>query len=527
MEASNEPTMEAALGEYSSKVPLAELVRLGAVDNDIFARTFFPKAARQRAPLFHREMDELLENPAYRMVNLRCFRGSAKTTKLRIFAAKRIAYAISRTILYIGASEAHAARSVRWLRAQIEEKLQADGTKRKPLFGAAFGLKLDKYSDTELQIIQELPGEPPRTTWVLGVGITGNIRGINFEDYRPDLIILDDVITDENAATHEQRDKITDLLLGAVSKSLAPETEEPNAKLAILQTPIHPQDVSALAAKASSFKTATFGCWTEGTKSFPVDMQQSIWEERYPTGTLRAEKRAAVELNKLSIFQREMECNITSPEQCPFKAEWLKYRPVGEFPVGGLAILSIDPVPPPSERSLKRALKGKDFEAQTVWRRHQGNYHLVECVTNRGHEPSWSVTKALELAYRHRVSRIILQSIAYERTLKWLLETEMARRGVYYMIIDTSGKSNQQNKHSRIIGALQGPASHGKIWVDASQMDFITQFTEYKLGIDHDDILDASAIGLMDLINPHLELGQDEYYSTDDMPVMKMVRNCP
>lgn len=523
-----QPQMEVSLAEYKSEIPLAELVKLGAVDNDLFARTFFPRAAKQKAPLFHREMDELLENPSYRMVNLRCFRGSAKTTKLRIFTGKRIAYGMSKTILYVGATEPHAARSIRWLRAQIEEKMQGDGSRKRPLFAAAFGLSLERFSDTELKIVQTLPGAEAVSVWVLGVGITSsNIRGINFDDYRPDLIVLDDVVTDENASTVEQRDKISNLVLGAVSKSLAPATEEPNAKLAILQTPIHADDISARATKSEAFRTATFGCWTEGTKSFPIELQESIWPERYPTATLRQDKKHAIELNALSLFQKEMECNISSPEQCPFKAEWLQYRK-GEPPLSGLAVLAIDPVPPPSDKAIRQQFKKNDFEAHTVWRRSGGNYHLVEEVTNRGHNPSWSVTTALSLAYKHRVSRIVLQSIAYERTLKWLLQQEMTRRGVYYMLVDTSAQSNQKHKYARIIGALQAPASHGKIWVDASQTGFITQFVDFKLGIDHDDILDSSAIALLDLINPHLELGQDEYYWQDDnMPKLEPMRNCP
>jgi phage terminase large subunit-like protein len=511
---------------FSTKVPLAEIVRLGALDNDLFARTFFPAAARQRAPLFHKEMDELLDNPAYRKVNLNCFRGSAKTTKLRIFAAKRIAYGISRTILYVGASEAHASRSIQWLRSQIDEKMDADGVKRRPLFAQAFGLQPGKkWTDTEVEIEHTITG---KVVWVLGAGITGNIRGINFANYRPDLIVLDDVVTDENAATADQREKITDLVLGAVANSLAPETEEPNAKIAILQTPLHPTDVSARAAEARDWKTATFGCWTRGTRDLPVDMQDSAWAERYPTPILRREKKAAIDNNSLSKFLREMECRLTSPEVNPFKSEWLRYRD-GPVPLRGLAVLSIDPVPPPSDKAVRKR-SDTDFEAQVVWRRANGQYHLVECVVNRGHEPSWSVTTALSLAYKHRVARIVLENIGYERTLKWLLETEMKRRGVYYMISDVGDKTRRLNKHARIVGALQGPASQSALWVDKSMAPFIEQFVAYRLGIDHDDILDASANALMDLISPYVEMSGDEYaelWDDSDVPPMKLIRRCP
>ena len=73
--------------EATEQVTLEELVELAATDGDLYARTFFPKAARQKSPPFHKTMDEVLENPANRYVGFSVFRGGAKTTKLRLFAS--------------------------------------------------------------------------------------------------------------------------------------------------------------------------------------------------------------------------------------------------------------------------------------------------------------------------------------------------------------------------------------------------------------------------------------------------------
>ncbi|MGH7473060.1 MAG: hypothetical protein ACREJW_03890, partial [Candidatus Methylomirabilales bacterium] len=163
----------------------------------------------------------MLENAKYRYLNVIVFRGGAKTTLLRTYTAKRIAYGISRTILYVGASEPHAVRSIQWLRTQVDKNVR---------FSSAFGLSPGrKWQENEIEISRGIDGTG---AWVLGVGITSNsLRGINFDDYRPDTIIIDDAINDENAATAEQRLKIRDLILGALKESLAPESEEPNAKL--------------------------------------------------------------------------------------------------------------------------------------------------------------------------------------------------------------------------------------------------------------------------------------------------------
>jgi hypothetical protein len=49
--------------------------------------------------------------------------------------------------------------------------------------------------------------------------------------------------TDENCATLEQRQKISDLVHGALKKSLAPPVDDPNAKMVMLVTPQHIDDV--------------------------------------------------------------------------------------------------------------------------------------------------------------------------------------------------------------------------------------------------------------------------------------------
>ena len=113
---------------------------------------------------------------------------------------------------------------------------------------------------------------------MLCVGITGSIRGINFDDFRPDLIVIDDVIDEENSATVEQRIKIEDLILGALKDSLAPATECPDAKLVMLQTPLNREDASCKALKDDEWVSAVFGCWTPETAGLALNQQESSWE---------------------------------------------------------------------------------------------------------------------------------------------------------------------------------------------------------------------------------------------------------
>ena len=493
-------------------IPAGELVKLCAVDNSLYCKTFFEKTYRQASPSFDREIWDALDDPTARLVNILAFRGAAKTTRARTFISKRIAYGLSRTILYVAASEDNALRSIRWLKRAVE---------RNTLWQTTFGLERgDKWADNEIEVHHNKLDHP---IWMLGVGITStNLRGINFDDYRPDLIVLDDTLQDENSATLEQREKISNLVLGALKNSLTPATEEPNAKLVALNTPQHREDYSQLAKKDQEFRTVEVPCWTKNTWDLPVLEQESAWPERYPSETLRAEKLAALQRNKLSLFTREMEVRLTSTETNAFRPEWLKINLVK--PTLPFCVLAIDPVPPPSQIQINRGLVGKDFEAHYVWGREGGEYFLMEGMRNRGHDPNWTINTFFHLAYKYKIARALVESIAYQRVLKWILEKEMQRRRMYYSIIpyvDTRAKT------TRIISTFSGVASQGLINIGPEDTIFADQFVNYSEHYkDIDDDLDASAIALSDLITPALERGGGKLHD-DDIEELRLPMRCP
>ncbi len=486
---------------------LAELIKLCAVDSELFCRTFFPNTVRQASPPFHQELWELLDSNK-RLVNAQVFRDGAKTSILRIYTAKRIAYGLARTILYIGKSEGHALRSVHWLRTQIQHN---------HAYRSVFKLVPGKkWQDVEAEVWH---GTDEYPIWILGAGITGSIRGINLDDYRPDLIVIDDVINEENSATDDQREKIENLILGALKNSLAPATECPDAKLVMLQTPLDKEDASCKALTDSEWASMVFGCWTPETAALPLNQQCSSWEERYPTETLRVEKEAAIQRNKLSLWLKEKECILISPETCAFREEWLRFYEVEPERAQMQVVIVIDPVPPPTEIQIKKGLKGKDYEAFAVVGKCKGDFFLLDYSTNRGHEPDWTVMEFFRLAMKWRPRCIVVETVAYQKTLAWLLKVAMQHRRQYFVVKDYRDK---RKKYDRIVDGLSGPASNGHLFVRKEHADFISQFRAYH-NIKHEDLLEAVAIAVAELSGVNYESGDDE----EDYDIITAERNIP
>lgn len=490
---------------------LAEFLKLCAVDSDLFARAFFGRTVRQDSAPFHKDIWNLLEGPA-RYVNIQVFRGGAKTSTCRLYAAKRIAYGLAHTVLYIGKSEGHAARSVGWLRRQIETNRE---------FVSCFGLRPGKkWQDTEAEIWHETDSYPIS---IMAMGITGSVRGINQDDYRPDLIIVDDVIDEENAATPEQRQKTSNLIYGALKESLTPATEAPDAKMVMLQTPLNKEDASTLALQDPEWRSAVFGCWTRETADLPLELQESSWASRFPSKTLRDEKRAAIQRNNLSVFLREKECRITSPETSAFKEDWLKYYDLA--PEQMRVVIVIDPVPPPSEIQIAKGLHKKDFEAFAVVGAFRGKYYLLEYALHRGHEPNWTVVEFFRLCAKWRPFKVFVESTAYQRTLAWLIRQAMETRRQYYVVEEFD---DRRSKFDKIVQGLQGPAANGALHVRAEHTDFISQFRQYP-DVNHDDLIETVAIAVSKLekLGVGVLAADDFMLDQNDIPRLEYARGAP
>lgn len=457
-----------------TQVPIEEAVQLGAVDGSFYARFFFPRTVRQAPSAFDAQIWEALDNPAWRYIALEIFRGGAKTARLRLYASRRIAYGISHSIVYTSNSEGHAVRSVSWLKRQVTYN---------ELWARTFNLRRGgKWADGEIEIIHGIDEYPIK---VVAVGITGQVRGfLSDDDFRPDLIVGDDVDNEETTNTDEQRKKAQNLFFGALGKSLAPPTEAPGAKMALLQTPLAPGDTIDVCSKDPAWHTLTFGCFDNDGNS--------TWEARFPTEFLKQEKLNHIRRNQLSMWMREMECKIVSTEQASFKPEWLRVYEV--LPEGIRYTMAVDPAFSDPE---KAQANDNDYMAVVKHARIGQKVFLVEYALFRGKELTEAIAKIFELVFRGRPSYLAVETIAAQKILVQPLRLAMQRHGIYIPIKEIKDK---RRKSDRITQELGDVAANGNYyWLGPkAQPEFNTQYTLYHPGYkDHDDLLDAIAMDLM------------------------------
>lgn len=486
-----------------------EAVDLGASSLIDYGKLFFPRTFRQESPPFHRKMGEKLYGPD-RFNAFEIFRDGAKTSLLRVYASQRIAYGISRTVMYVSVSQAHSVFSVRWLRRQVMyNKKWAD------TFGLRPGKKwTDEWAEIECHLLddKDQPGMPVIIT-VLAMGITGQIRGFNPDDFRPDLIIADDILNEENTATVEQRKKIEDLFFGALMNSLAPVSEAPLAKAVFLQTPMDKKDLIEKAMNDPEWNPLRFGVFDE--------KGESRWPARYPTAALLASKQAHINRSQYRLWMREKECQIVSGEEKAIDVTKFKFWDV--LPEHMDKMISIDPASSDKEGADKHITVGLGFKGLDVF--------VIAGAAAERNQPDKAANDFFNIVLLIHPRKATVESNAYQRVFKWILEQEMIKRKLFVMVDLLEAKSKNAD---RIMQTIPGLAAMGHFWIHKSMIDLITEADDYDPSVKDiaDDWLTAIANGIISG-NPALRSLMTESetgdYMLDDESDYKPIkmRACP
>lgn len=450
----------------TERVSADEMISLCAVDNALYERTFFPKTVRQESALFHSEMDRLLDSNE-RYIAMKCFRGSAKTSKVRMRTSKRIAYGISHTIMIVSNSQGHAVKSLSWLKKQVEFNSRWSQT---------FQLRRGKkWSEEEVEIIHGVDSYP---ITVLAVGITGQIRGLNIDDYRPDFIIVDDPDDEETTGTPEQIKKTAAFFFGGLAKSLAPESEASSAQMLLLQTPFVNGDLIDVCSQDPQWHCVTFSCF-DGNG-------QSTWPARWTTEILEKEKEAHLKRNQIALWMREMECQVVPEGGASFNPDNLLYYDT--LPDDMVKVIAIDPA--------SSELKTADDQVIMVLGFHKSDVYIIEYSACKGEMPEEAGVKVIEYCRNHRPLGIIVETVSYQRVLKHFLENKMRESRVFCTVHGTDRK-DKRKKSDRIIQAIGSTAGYARLKIKSTMSKFIEQYLLYNPTAKmHDDVLDAAAIGI-------------------------------
>ena len=234
-------------------------------------------------------------------------RGFAKSTVCsRFFPLWLALYAKKRDIMLISSTVALAKENLRIIRTQLEnnEKIIKD-------FG---DLKSDKWTEEQLNLTN-------------GVTIRAKGRGFQIRGFRPDIIICDDLESDEMVASKDQREKLENWFLRELLPTLTLDQH-----LVYIGTMLHQFALIAKLREKEEFKSFHYKAVVQ-----VKGKDASIWEEMWPIKRLHELKQ---ELG-VYAFESEYQNNPLSMTEQPIKPHH-----INDVRVNGKiveACMSVDP----------------------------------------------------------------------------------------------------------------------------------------------------------------------------------------
>lgn len=311
-------------------------------------------------------------------------------------------------------------------------------------------------------------------------GRGSQIRGLNKFARRPSVIVLDDIEDDESVKTEEHRTKTRKWRTSVVEQAL-PQIGQ-KGRLVYLGTPKHPDDSYMENAKDPRYTTIRFGVLDpEGTP---------LWEHYMNKEQIEAKRLSFARLGQLYEYGLEFLCRSDTTAKFKFQPKhynrYRQYTPeefCAKFP---MRALSIDPAISEDPTACFCALG-------VVGMSDFGFFHAAALHLERGMSPRDQVDMYFFLSKYWHCNRHGVETVAYQKALKFLLQEDMMRQEHWFSIEEQNvpkGGPRPQAKHIRVEGILQPRMAAELFTFQERWPDLINQFVDWGHGAkDGPDVL--------------------------------------
>ncbi|MDF1498537.1 MAG: hypothetical protein P1P85_04265 [Patescibacteria group bacterium] len=245
---------------------------------------------------FHHNLINILTDDDIEAMNVIGFRGSAKSTHCS-FAYPLWCAITSKYHFIILINDTGTQRDLNMLniKSEVEENYQI-----KRCYPSLYG-KTGKWTQGQLLFSNDC--------FILGRSRGQKIRGLKYKQYRPEMVIGDDLEDLEWVKKKENRDKTERWFLGEV----VPAQEETKAKMIVIGNMLHKDALMARLKKKGIYTTLEFPLIENG---------EVAWEAKYPNREAIEKQKAKV--NK-STWQREYLLKIISEDEQIIKESDIHY----------------------------------------------------------------------------------------------------------------------------------------------------------------------------------------------------------
>lgn len=353
----------------------------------------------------------------------------------------------------------------------IRNELETNETIR-ALFG---NFKGKTWSDKELETVY---GQ-----LIVSKGAGEKIRGLKYRQYRPDLIIADDLENDEMVENPKRREKLRLWWNKSVVPALAKAS-----KLVIVGTILHYDSLLNRIHKNPHYHKLFYRAIMEG---------RPLWEDKYTLQELKEIKDSFHRDGLLEVFLQEYMNEPISDENAIFKTEYFRYYSHNGFEaqvrdikntkneygffISNLSIFT----------TVDLAISQKENADYTVILTagvdDKNNIFILEYSRDR-YTPIQTIDKLFEHFDKYNSLAVGIEGVAYQKALQWFVEEEMKRRGIFMNLVELKADADKERR----IRGMQPRYAIGTVYHTDAMADMEEELLMFPKA-PHDDIADALA----------------------------------
>ena len=517
LRAGNEPERRELLRRYRAGDPLKgeNGIRraLAAMDLAYFGRAYLPHYFSRPSPQVHAELDTLWREGVLKGVMpigddaklvdaqdgcrraTAAPRGHAKSTNLTFKGSLHAAlYRYKRYIIILSDTSDQANGFL----SAIKDELEDNGAIREDFGDLTGGVWRENVIITSQGVRID------------AIGAGQKIRGRKHKNWRPDLMVLDDIENDENVRTVEQRKKLENWFYKAVSKAGDTYTD-----IVYIGTLLHYDSLLAKVLKNPAYRSVKY----KAVQSFSTSPLWETWESIYTdlgnegreleakkffeenreemlagTKVLWEEKLSYYDLMVTRVsegeasFNSELQNEPVNPDDCLYNEEWFDYYNPEDMDFSSADFRFygfVDPSLGKNRRADYSAILTGALEVPT------GYLYILDADIARRH-PDAIISDVLQKAdwiqrtYGKRYVKFGVETVQFQWFLKEQLAKSSARARIYLPIEEVPQSSDKVLR----IQTLQ-PDIKNKYIKFSRRHKLLLEQLQYFPMADHDDGPDA------------------------------------
>jgi phage terminase large subunit-like protein len=526
-------------------------------------------AEDNKTPIVHLAMMDKVFNKKKRSLVL-CHRGLAKTTLFAEYLFLHIAafgylpgFGKVNLALYVTDSVENGVKN---LRRNIEhrysesEAMQAMVPNRRIIVGNGKGASLDVTDEDGMKEYERQESEYQDKNYggrkftdvrlefenykghkfvVKGYGAASGVRGSKEMGIRPQLVVFDDIISDDDARSPTVINTIEDTVHKAVSKALDPTRQ----KQIWLGTPFNQNDPIYKAAESGRWEVACYPIAQDFDGTTTREDFKGSWEERFGYDYVKDEYDTAMAMGRPDDFYKELMLRISNSDDRLIPEKSIKRFDRDSFMIKEKGNFYVYITTDAGFSESRTA----DFSVILVWAiDHKGKIYLIDWWLGKVTSSSFvkELFKMTDL-WKENLQGVGIETNGQQAGAMSFMEEKMFVENKFFFLLSNIGSNDKgiraapgMKKYDRF-KAIEPWFVAGKINLPLGYSDdpFIQELenelklvaktnTGKKIGkARHDDVLDAIAmLGAIDIANPPQGLADmNKEPEKKSEPVMKFL----